>query len=343
MSDVAETVIDTSVWDALRASGKSPAPDSPLAYGFWRLVNKAGGYAIPICSWSEENFWLVSIGGQDPIDKDCGEEWTGFLAKTWPKLQAVEYADYGTAIDTGVWPNGMPASKDRLGIGGNNPPEDLEPHQAIAKKVSDLETTVKAWLEEIGGKPETKAQADQVVQHRDAFLALEKEAEKARIDEKEPHLAASRAVDAKWQPIVRDAAALKKQLVDMGQAFIRAEQARLAEEARKERERLAEIEARRAAEAAAAGEPAPEPTPPPPSEPEPPKVTIGTGRQMGAHKAPLQIEITDLEAWAGYLGKINAAGVAVLAEKLAHQMAKVGVPHMPGVLVDGKPRLNPNT
>lgn len=332
---------DPSVWEALRASGKPPAPDSPLAYGFWRLVNKTGGYAIPVSSWSEDGFWLVSIGGADAIDRDCGEEWTNFLAKTWPRLLAVEYADYQAAIETGAWLSGMPATKDRLGIGGNNPPEDLEPHQAIAREITTLEQTVAAWLEEIGGKPSTKAQADLVAQHHQSFQALESKADKARIAETDPLHKQWKAANEKWQPVVKDAAKLKVQLLDIGQAYVRAENARLAEEARKERERLAEIERQKAAEAEAAGEPAPEPSLPP-SEPEPPKVTIGTGRQMGAHKVAQKVEITDLEAWAGYLGRIDAAGLRPLAQKLAEKMAGVGVPHMPGVTVDGKPRLSPN-
>lgn len=340
---MSETENDATVWNALLASGKSPAPDSPLVYGFWRNVHKVAGYATPVSTWAEDGFWLVSIAGADPIDRDCGEEWTGFLARTWPRLQAVEYADYVTALDTGAWLNGMPATKDRLGIGGNNPPEDLEPHEAIAREITALEQKVGAWLEDIGGKPSTKAQADIVAQHYLDFQGLEGKAKKARTAETGPLYDAWQAALEKWKPIVAKANTLKTAYEDMGQAYVLAENARLAEEARKERERLAAIEAEKAAEAAAAGEPAPEPAPPPPFEPEPPKVTIGTGRQMGAHKAPTKVEITDLEAWAGYLGKINAAGVAVLAEKLAHQMAKVGVPHMPGVLVDGKPRLNPNT
>ncbi|MGO4738608.1 hypothetical protein AB4099_18820 [Bosea sp. 2KB_26] len=284
--------------------------------------------------------WIGDKANLRTVAADAGFAETRF---SFFCTKPVAYEHYKAAFDGKGWPWEVPdpdadttrAENPRAVPGNNEPPEDLTPDQEIARNVAALEKQVKAWLEEIGGKPTTKIQADLVANYREKFLAFENEAEAKRSIEKKPHWDAGKAVDAKWNPIIDGAKTLKGQLWDIGQAYIKAENARLAEEARVENERLAE-----AAKLAKALNPEA-----PPVEVAPvvaKTVSIGTVRQVSEKKGGQVVLIENLEAFAGYLGKINNAEIRALAEKLATKMAKVGVPHMPGVTVDGKPRLAPD-
>jgi hypothetical protein len=69
---------------------------------------------------------------------------------------------------------------------------------------------LKAYLVEIGGSATTQEHADKIANFKDLFGQLEARADTTRKDEKEPHLSAGRAVDAKWKPIVELAETAKR-------------------------------------------------------------------------------------------------------------------------------------
>ena len=257
-------------------------------------------------------------------------------------MKPVSYEDYLAAYDGKGWPWEVPtpavdessAENPRAVLGGNNPPEELTPDQQIARDVSALEAQVKKWLEEIGGKPKTKVQADLVANYREKFLAFENEAEAKRKDEKKPHWDAGLAVDAKWAPIVTGAKTLKQQLWDIGQAYIKAENFRLAEEARLENERLAE--AARLAKALNPEAPPPEVAPVVAQT-----VTIGTIRQVSEKKQPgIGVEVADNAAFAVFLAAEDDPDLKACLLKVARAKVKANVAHLPGVTVDGKPRIH---
>jgi len=255
----------------------------------------------------------------------------------------VSYEHYKAAFEGGGWPWEVPdpaandaAENPRAVAGDNEPPEELTPDQKVARNVAALEKQVKAWIEEIGGKPTTKVQADLVTNYREKFLAFENEAEAKRKAEKKPHWDAGNAVDAKWNPIVDGAKTLKVQLWDIGQAYIKAENARLAEEARKENERLAE----KARLAKALNPEAP------PVEVAPvvaQTVTIGTVRQVSERKVAGLVEVADLAAFAAYLAGEDDVDLKVCLLKVARAKVKANVAHLPGVTVDGVPRVKTAT
>ena len=113
----------------------------------------------------------------------------------------------------------------------------------MTEEVSALGAQVKVWLDGIGGKPRDKAEADIAADFKTKFAALEKKADKARVDEKQPHLDAGREVDDRWRRPISNAKASKEKCGTIAQDWRNAENAR--------REAAAAIANKEAADAAA--------------------------------------------------------------------------------------------
>ncbi len=91
------------------------------------------------------------------------------------------------------------ADVERLGIGGNNPPEPT-PHDAFTAHIGDLFTEATHFLD---GEPiSTEGQATAVSALLDQIRKASKDADKARAEEKKPHDDAGKAVQAKWKPLL---------------------------------------------------------------------------------------------------------------------------------------------
>lgn len=131
-------------------------------------------------------------------------------------------------------------TKSNTEIGGNNPPADA----AMTIHVDDLFTLLSDTL--AGGEVSNDEQEAAIDAILNDFRDAAKDAEKARKDEKEPHLEAGRQVDAKWKPITdkanRGATACKDALTPYRTAKQRAkdEAARKAREEAEAREKAAQ-------------------------------------------------------------------------------------------------------
>ena len=187
-----------------------------------------------------------------------------------------------------------------------------------------------AWIKEIG-KVTTQEHATKAGNFADAFAKLENASDEKRKSEKEPHLEAGRAVDAKWQPIVKRAGELKAYAKKTTEPFLIAEKARLAAEekaaaeARAKAAREAE-EARRQAEATGA----PPPVVDPPSLPAPPPAKAKAGK---VHlRSVTKHEIVDLRTVLEFLAKMNQppAELRDVAQVIVNRMRNAGV-EIPGV------------
>ena len=108
---------------------------------------------------------------------------------------------------------------ERAVIGGNHPPEPIDPMEAIQAHYDDTFSEVANWLD--GSPVENEAQMKAV----DALLASVKDAEKdakaAKEDEYRPHKAAGDAVIARWKPFLDDLDRQKKCLAATVDAFKR--------------------------------------------------------------------------------------------------------------------------
>lgn len=141
------------------------------------------------------------------------------------------------------------ADVERLGIGGNNPPEP-SPHDAFTAHIEDLFTEAANFLD---GEPiASEGQANAVSALLDQARKAGKDADAARAAEKKPHDDAGKAVQAKWKPLL-DKADLTVSTAKRALApwLLKVEQENAARAAEDRRLAAAKTEAARAAMAAA--------------------------------------------------------------------------------------------
>ena len=89
---------------------------------------------------------------------------------------------------------------DRLAIGGNAPPEPIDPIPALAADIADLVSEADSLT-----AIETEEQAEAVRDLLKRTKASAKAADDARVAEKEPHLLAGRDVDERFKPVIASA------------------------------------------------------------------------------------------------------------------------------------------
>lgn len=243
------------------------------------------------------------------------------------------------------------AENPRAIMGGNEPPEPMTPDLDLAARLTAMEAQAAEWLVSIGGKPRDQIECDKAANYRQKFLELEQEAETKRVAEKDVHLRAGEAVDAKWTPHRDGAELLKKQMLAIANAWMKAEKARLAEITRLENEkRAAEVaaenarrDALRASLAASPSAPAvmPDLAPVTYKPVEAPKVSAGTiGRAVGVQSAPAVYRIDDIGKVAAYLSTLSIESSAYRdffdgCQRAVNKLGKLGL-HTPGVNLPSK-------
>ena len=228
-STLATQVADQFAYWQARLRGESPDHTVGRAEaGYWRLRQR-DGQIVPVRLWREEGtdrLCLIYNLGQPRYVEDEAE----FCERTWAyALQNPVSRDaYTHYVEHKRWPEDLPDVTEEVAakVGDNAPPETV-----IVETIKELRAEAERWLKEIGGEIKTQEQADKAANFADRFGELEKEAEKTRVAEKEPHLKASRDVDGKWQPVKRDADAAKRWARGLPDAFLKAERARKLQEA----------------------------------------------------------------------------------------------------------------
>lgn len=121
--------------------------------------------------------------------------------------------------------------------GHNSPP----PHEAMALHVDDLFLLVSDTTE--GAEVTNDAQEEALADLLDQIWQAEKDSEKQRKAEKEPHLEAGREVDAVWKPVKAKCEAAAKHIKGLLTPYRVAKQEAKDEEARIAREKAEAIEA----------------------------------------------------------------------------------------------------
>jgi hypothetical protein len=87
----------------------------------------------------------------------------------------------------------------RLGIGGNNPPEPT-PFEVVRNSVDAVFEEAKHWLD--GGKVQSQAEADAIAELLSLARQTDKDASKAKEEEKRPYLDANKAIEERFKPVV---------------------------------------------------------------------------------------------------------------------------------------------
>ena len=272
------------------------------AVAFWR----EGG---ELCCWRSGTF-------PAPTKPDAIDELFGWCAR-----HPVAYETFAEFQSTGRWPDQLAPVEVAA---------DLPPHERADAELTAHREAMAKWIAEIG-KIATQDQASKAGNFADAFAKLEKTSDEARKSEKEPHLEAGRAVDAKWQPIVKRAAELKAWAKKATEPFLIAEKARIAAEEAARREAAAKAardaeEARRRAEAAGAPPPPVEPAPLPPLAPAKAKAGKVHLRTVTKH------EIVNMRSVLLFLADMNShsADLTAAIQISVNRMRLAGV-EVPGV------------
>ena len=314
----------TDVWQFWRdaLAGKSPFidADSPQC-GFYKKRDGKGGKWLPVMIRLDDHGALRCRVG-DNSDADLFDVWT------WCAGNPVSKEAAKAAFETGSFPGDAPAS-----IGDNS--GDL----SLADQIKDYSASALAWLRQAGIKDKTSA--DVAANYRAELLRLSKEADREREIEKRPHDDASKAVQAKWKPLIDEASNAANTIRNELTQFMRAEEQRLEAERRKkweteqkavaaERER---IEAERAKlmrddpiAALTSNEPELPMAPPPP---DPVKVNAGgqRGRAAGLRTVTKYVVTDHAKALAFFA---DSEDVRELVQKLSERASKAGVA-VPGV------------
>lgn len=243
---------DYTYWKNALGGNIGPVHDGEPQPGFYRKrTGKAAGY-VPVAIWDADGKIVALVDGREA---DANEIWT-FVCQ-YP----ITEEQYHARVNSGKWHDEDEAVSQSLAhrTDTNNPPTD---EAEILKGQIDAASAGVAEYAEI----KDDATANKAQSLRSRLLELSGMADKVREAQKKPFFEAGKAVDAKFQPLVKSAKAAADLIRDaLGAHETRKarEVARLqaiADEARIKAEREA-VKAR--AEAELAGKPIPAPTPSP--------------------------------------------------------------------------------
>jgi hypothetical protein len=293
--------------DEIRPLGITSEPQS----GFYRKRNKDAS-DTPVAIWNGEQ-GVVSLAADNPVDPN--EIWTWCC--DWPISEAV----YRAVAENGQpWPDDPPVAEAKP---GHNLPTD--PHEALRLEF-DAE---REMAEQFLAKPiTTQDEADQAAVWSKKIATIAKKATDLHKVEKQPHLDAGRAVDDKWRPLKEEPDALSKRLKRHLDAFLQ-------EQLRKERERqeLAikeELRLRREAEEAAQKSPddaerLQREADAKAKEAETRNASAGRTGAKVALRTFVSARVTDYEAAAVALLKMNHADLKATIDQLANRAVRAGV------------------
>jgi hypothetical protein len=284
--------------------------------GFYRKRVSRGGAFVPVAIWEQDGKIVALVDGREA---DAADIWS------YVCQHPVTEEQYRARVETGKWHDESDAVAQSLAappVGHNHPPQDEA--DIIKGQIEAASAGAEGYAEIADDETAAKAQS-----LRSRLLELSGSADKKREAEKKPHLEAGKAVDAKWQPLVKAAKAAADKIRDALSAH-ETRKARVAAEA----QRKAEEEARKAAEEAAksapqkAQAPAPVMPVPQPSAPEPVTAIRGAYGRAAAVKIVKVATIKDQDAAYGYLR--NQKELVDIIAKLAQRAVDAGY-EVPGI------------
>ena len=177
-------------------AGKRPPiiNEQPEA-GFYRM--KRNGSWMPVAVWPQrEN--LSGLGfkiGKEIVDGNTGtEKWH------WYAANPITEDEYRRVAEQGLdWSDADPTV---AAMKRTPKPTASDPTDEIREQITTALGGVEAYAKIESDEASTRAAG-----LRNMLLGLKNQADKTRVAEKDPHLTAAKAVDAKWMPLVREAEA----------------------------------------------------------------------------------------------------------------------------------------
>jgi hypothetical protein len=306
------------------AVGKTlPVHESDPQQGYYRAKNRNGVFEPVAIFYPEGSDQLVAYRAGREVSPDA--IWT------WACRNPVTFDAYTAAVDGKGW-----ADDDKVVAAQIQPPEpgvgdnsgEVDEAETLKDQISAALAGMKAYE-----KVEDDATAAKALSLRNRLNELSGQADKIRVKLKEPHLEAGKAVDAKFQPLVKSAKAGADRVRDAIGAW---ETVKL--QAERKRQRAIE-DARIAAEQAAReqqGETAvidqPAPAAPVATAPAPIKGTYGKAASVSVKT--IIDEITDWTALAVYMAAHPE--MQELLRKLAQRAIDAGRTDVPGITTTEK-------
>jgi len=290
--------------------------------GFYRKRNK-GGTDLPTAIWHDGEKMIAIVGKGNICDvTDPIEIWSWVCS--WPISEEV-YRD--VAENGKSWPDEPPVAEAKI---GHNLPDD--PHDALRLEFEAEKELAEKFL---SAAITTQEQADQAAVWAKKIAAIAKKATDLHKVEKQPHLDAGRAVDDKWRPLKDEPAALSTRLKRHLDVFLLDQQRKERERqeaARREEERLrreAEEAAKAAApddsEAQAEAERLQREAEAKAKEAEARNSQAGRPGAKVALRTFVSARVTDYEAAASALLKMNHADLKACIDQLANRAIRAGV------------------
>lgn len=325
----AETVNVWAWWQAAlkdpkKIGGKDlPVHDSDPQQGYFRVRYGKDKPFEPVAIWKdEEGNWLAYRDGREANAESI---WTSCCR------HPVTYEAYQAAVEGKGWPDDdyVVAAQVKLpepGIGDNSAPVDEA--ETIRDQIESALKGMTAYDKIADDQTAAKA-----LSLRNRLNELSGQADKIRVKQKEPHLEAGKAVDAKWQPLVKSAKAGADKVRDAIGAW-ETEKLRRQREA----ERKA-VEAQRAAEEAIRKQQGDVALVDPPQivatvEAAPAPIKAAYGKAASVQVKTVVKDITDWKALAVYM--CDHPTMQDLLRQLAQRALDAGRINIPGITTDEK-------
>jgi hypothetical protein len=303
--------------DEQRDMGLSTEPQA----GFWRRRLERGGGYVPVALWKQGDEWRAIVNGRSA---DAEDVWT--YCCNYPVTEDT----YRAAANGEPWHDedtGVTASASTAEQGHNQPPQ--EESEILKGQIEAASANIGDYVEINDDDTASKAQS-----LRSRLNELSNTADKKRETEKRPHFEAAKAVDLKWQPLVK----LAKEGADAIRKAMSDYETRKAKAAAEERRKIEDAQ-RKAAEAAAkaaeAGRPAPAPPPPPPptAPVAPPKTQVkGSYGKAAAVKVVYTAVLETPEEAILYFRQ--EPELLAVVQKLAQRAVDAGQKEIPGVKIE---------
>lgn len=320
MSAIAQTKPDYTYWQSALAGKFLPVHDGDPQLGFYRKRTKKAGPFVPVAIWDEGGKVVALVDCQQA---DPAEIWT------YVCQHPITEEQYRERVATGKWHDEDEAVTSSLAHDTSNA---ADPVEAMADQIDAALAGADEYKEITTDEAAAKAQS-----LRSRLLELSGEADKTREAEKKPHLEAGRAVDAKWQPLVKKA----KEAADRIRAALGAHETRKAREEEDRRIKAEPERVKAAAEAALKGgaitDKAPEPAPAPVAVPEQSIAIRGAYGRAAAVKVVKVAKVVDQDAAYGFLKSHKE--LIDLIGKLSQRAVDAGYA-VPGVSVTDERRVS---
>jgi hypothetical protein len=277
----------------LAATEGKPLPElevGKIEYGFYRQQNRNGGFDA-WAIWPGDDGRIWATKNGVEVDIKREDEFAERVF-SWICRHPITEVQYREFRKTGRWHDEPPPKP----IGHNMGPEGS--YEALREEYLGEKAEIEAWLKTDPIKDQ--GACDRAANWAARIIDLEKRAEAARVKEKEPHLSEARAVDDQWQPVVKGARVLKEMLKKAQEPFLKA---------------LAD---RRATE------------PQPGARERSPGIKAGTVGSRTSLRTIRKGEITDAEAFAGYLIYVKHPDLMQCLQAIADRIAatKAAAPGM---------------